>query len=145
MLQQASSEDADIVAAFHMLHTGPLIHDKYPTWTSPRPHTVNYERHSASSKIQVRHPFGYTNPTDGVWQAFSRMANGEADRHDEELVDSYAVEKASMGFGLGMAVVTNRSGGESRWQQTRKFRQRLLKKQREKTVEGDDHRLRCIA
>ena len=101
----ASTKDQDDVATFHGLHTEPLIDSNILRWAAPHPFVVDDKSSDVIVKSKPRHPFGFTNPPESVWQAFTRVSANEASDMDVEMVGTFSSERSYVGFGVGSGAV----------------------------------------
>ena len=95
----------DDVASFHRQNTEPLMENPSLRWIAPLSVVADHEDNIGSIRSRVRHPFGYRNPPETIWQAFNRVKGGEASENDTEMVDSFSSEGVFVGLGIGSGVV----------------------------------------
>ncbi|KAG8528052.1 uncharacterized protein KY384_006968 [Bacidia gigantensis] len=104
LCQEASKEDEEIVAAFHELHTEPLIDEKMLRWVAPLPLRVDFDADRITPVFRnhgPRHPFGFSNPPDSIWRAFSQMKAGKATLWEKNVVEVFSPTNAFIGVGNG--------------------------------------------
>ena len=105
--------DVEMWVTFHEVHVEPLLEHMDAVWVVPVPTTsrdqsLKVGEHADSGCVEAngvvegcRHPFGLLNPPQKVWEAHRRLALGDGDSEDQELVGEFAAKNGYYGDGFG--------------------------------------------
>ncbi len=114
-----SSVDAKIWVGFHESHTKPFLAMPCNGWTSPVPFEeldlylatnssmkVPRSRTTETRNTSETHPFGFSNPPEGIWEPFGRLSLGKEMREDQEIMDAYLITNEYCAEGTGLEEIT---------------------------------------
>ena len=110
---EGTKTDSKLWVAFDKLDVEPLLDDVYAVCVSPVP-VGTHDHDSVTDECadlggvsanggagRCRHPFGFYNPPEKMWEAHRRLVIDFGDSMDQRLVDAYPATNAYYGEGFG--------------------------------------------